>query len=496
LVADDASSVYTQVLPVGSNFDCLSWGAVVFSTPVKDTDGDGLLNVWETDQGYYDAKDGSWVPLPGATNGVKDLFVEVDYLVKTGTGAHSHLPKQAALDKVGDAYANNGHNIKVHFDVGNNYQNGDPYIITYTAPDSSTLPDGRGGNVIDEDSIACHDDLLASPPKLCAFPDTPGVVAFKGGFTFLKTQPLNANYDEATCEANTPPKVPVGSTNCVRRFQHGRKDSYHYVLSGHLLGLSKTSFSTFKGNLVSIVNSGTSATVTTSTAHGLSSGNRVSISGAIGDFDLNGTYFIKASPAPTTTTFTITTAGVTDGSYNQTNEPGLTLSFGPPRTTSGWSDFAGADSMVTLGGWPADGADDQIGNTQVQAGTWAHELGHTGGLAHGGYYYLTAGSYVPTFGVNCKPNFLSVMSYLFQTRGLPGGFVDYSGQVLGYQGTPPSYLNDGNLDETAGLGVDVTSGDLPSYGTRWFAPPSALDQLTGTSAATKHCDGTPLLDSD
>src|SRR5262245_25296778 len=35
------------------SFDCLSWGAVVFSTTVQDTDQDGLLDVWETD-GFKD----------------------------------------------------------------------------------------------------------------------------------------------------------------------------------------------------------------------------------------------------------------------------------------------------------------------------------------------------------------------------------------------------------------------------------------------------------
>ena len=43
-----ARSIKLDVNRVGlSSFDCLSFGAVVFSTEVQDTDNDGLLDVWE-----------------------------------------------------------------------------------------------------------------------------------------------------------------------------------------------------------------------------------------------------------------------------------------------------------------------------------------------------------------------------------------------------------------------------------------------------------------
>ena len=55
----------------------------------------------------------------------------------------------------------------------------------------------------------------------------------------------------------------------------------------------------------------------------------------------------------------------------------------------------------------------------VIAGTLFHELGHTLGLSHGGLYYQGGtGSYVPTFDVNCKPNYQSSMNYLFQLDGV------------------------------------------------------------------------------
>lgn len=67
--------------------------------------------------------------------------------------------------------------------------------------------------------------------------------------------------------------------------------------------------------LTNIVDSSNTSTVTTSAAHGLSVGNEVVITGATVDTDLNGTY--RIATVPSTTTFTITTSGVTDATYNE-----------------------------------------------------------------------------------------------------------------------------------------------------------------------------------
>src|SRR5581483_2531054 len=74
------TSETTSVVPSSSNSGCVSWGAMILSTTVQDTDGDGLLDVWEQNQGYTDAVSNQWVALPGANPNKKDLFVEVDYL--------------------------------------------------------------------------------------------------------------------------------------------------------------------------------------------------------------------------------------------------------------------------------------------------------------------------------------------------------------------------------------------------------------------------------
>jgi hypothetical protein len=95
---------------------------------------------------------------------------------------------------------------------------------------------------------------------------------------------------------------------------------------------------------------------------------------------------------------------------------------------------SGKDFIVSLGSWGPT----QNGTMRQQSGTFIHELGHTLGLDHGG-----------GDGVNCKPNYLSVMSYSFQTVGITDGAtgisqIDYSRQDL-------NTLDEAMLDETVGI---------------------------------------------
>jgi len=85
-----------------SSTDCLCWAAMVFSTPVKDTDGDGLLDVWETSRLPDPMTNFCGSPQMGANPKAKDLFVEVGYLFGAD---HSHKPDQSVIDKVGGAFA-------------------------------------------------------------------------------------------------------------------------------------------------------------------------------------------------------------------------------------------------------------------------------------------------------------------------------------------------------------------------------------------------------
>jgi hypothetical protein len=93
----------------------------------------------------------------------------------------------------------------------------------------------------------------------------------------------------------------------------------------------------------------------------------------------------------------------------------------------------------------------------TQAGTFVHELGHNLGLMHGGGDHI---SY--------KPNHLSLMSYAYQVDGIP---ITVPGQGLFYLYDYARFagpnLNEGNLNEVAGMGQKVNFEGTP-YGARWF----------------------------
>lgn len=509
------TSVTTSVSANGAGSGCVDWGAIIFSTTVQDTDGDGLLDTWEDNQGYTDAITAQnglpnpFVALQGANKLVRDIFVEADYLSNldglAGAYKHSHLPKQQALDLVGDAFAKQ--NVHIHFDVGPNYA-GNASTTTGANPDPYIIQKGAGGNSISESVTVCND----SPGSPCPFPGQ-AAIGWKGGFISVKDS------------------VPLGN------FQFGRKDSYHYMLFGHFLGSPVTYWTTFantqddfNAKLVSITNTGNTATVIIQTPQGLvkpgdcpnpaipacSGGNsdRITVGGALTQLALNGTYAFTIVGSPvvdgnnaSSTTLTIPTSGFPAGTqtFNFTNEPRLVVTYLGPTGNSGQSDFpGGADSTVTFGGWGADDpancqadpsqalmaqkptyCNDQLGTVLQQAGTIMHEMGHTLTLAHGGTYYDDANNpSVPSYGTNCKSNFQSIMSYLFQVRGFPEGGIDYSGQRL-------QPLQETSLSESVGIGTDLDINQPAAHLTGWYANPNALDAKVGRFA-TVHCDGTPI----
>ena len=541
----------TAVTPTSTNSGCVNWGAIVFSTTVQDYDNDGLLDVWEGPaQGYTDAVSGQSVTLPGADRFEKDLFVQLDYLaLRDGSNnvLHSHLPKQAALDAVGEAFS--AHNINVHFDLPSGIYGSDPYVISTVA----------GGNEISESSLLCTDGTT-----LCAFPGQPAI-SWKGGFEFVKNDPNLGN------------------------FQPGRAQSYRYALSGHALGEPRSywgavstafaandpqHFAASVSRLVSIAVTGNSATVTLKspsliegvpplipplvlkpgdcsannppplpTACGDANHDRVTISGSLpapilppdniiptphaGTPPLNGTYLfsnaVSSPPDATTgiitTTFQVTTSGVPDGTYQfscdpnaPTNppcvaDPQLGVSYLGPTSSSGHSDFGGGGDLAeTLGLWGADDVqgcepnpanpepaqgycNNQVGTLNVQTGTLMHELGHMLTLTHGGTYYDLSSNTpsVPTYEGNCKPNFISIMNYLFQVRG----FVDNNPLKFDYSGQNLPNLDEGSLSESQGVNLGSPADHL----TRWYSMPNAADLALGDQALA-HCDGSPIAQGE
>ena len=247
-VQPGASSADLRVeTPWVNDINCLALSAVVFSTGVQDSDGDGLLDVWEaSDQPVLDPN-GQALPnlkAMGADPFVKDLFIEIAYMYidddpvhgspsygGVPKPAHSHLPSHEVLRRVGDAFANapTGR-INVHFDVGEGYPFGeaDPYIIRGAGL-------ARGGAAIDERVTVCT-GAPGDPPDVCQFSAYPGTVGWKTGFQFLRDEvlagpPIDVS-GEDPCE--------VAGAGCVRRFDRNRKDIFRFALFAHAIGLPQS----------------------------------------------------------------------------------------------------------------------------------------------------------------------------------------------------------------------------------------------------------------
>ena len=433
-----ASASFTTMVDSGgsSSADCLTWGVVIYRTEVNDTDNDGLLNKWETSTSATPLYDANGERLPalgdlGANPNQKDLFVEIGYMNTAGTSyggvakpAHTHRPTYAALEKVGDAFA--AHQIAVHFDVGGDYQ-GQDYIIPVSAG-------AKGGESLDEAVTQCIPPTgttwsLANPPWtstqpwICHFQFHPGTVGWKTGFRFIRDEPIASTYE--ACGALETDGDPL--TTCNRRFDANRRDMFHYVWFAHALAIPKASC----------------------------------------------LLTLDAQAADTPTPYD--TANPNDPLLNSPIVPCMQSEplFHVPVTNTGVGDLNGGDAMVALGGFN-NSSGFPVGTDYMQAATLMHELGHNLSLLHGAA--SLSGSVVPE--PACKPNYLSVMNYLFQLRGLFDANnmaqVDFAGPT-----TDP-------LNETAlggGLGGAVT------YRTSWYAPAA---NVPFDSPATRHCDGSPL----
>jgi hypothetical protein len=493
-VHDDDASATTMVAPTTSNMGCVSWGAVIFSTTVQNSDNDGLLDVWKANQGYTDVGTGQFVSLADSNDPIntghprQDVFIQLDHVVDP---KGDFTPDPLVLPELKNAFL--AHNIHLH--------------IT----DASKTTGIPGANAIPEP--ACTDASLP-PPQLCAYPNQPGITTWREGFEFIENQPLNG-MTEAQCEASP--------STCVRRFPPAQRNSHHYVVFGDTLGAANWGF--VGGGLTDpagkvpgvVVQFNNMVTFYTSRGHGLVAndpvdGNgRVTITGAITNPNLNGTHFVKVVNCPVNpdtnavndcsvsnralgpytftiqigtsaiTQTTVCPAGTVAGAscYTLNTDPNLSVASGQATTGSGFSDLGGKGTLVTLGSWPL-----AYQTASAKAGTLMHELGHTLGLLHGG-----------GDNTNCKSNYQSVMNYMFQTKLLgPSGALDFSSQQLS------------TLDETSLLGTPITTMGIPLPNiafttTRWYDTKPTFAIVNGKlvavgATATKHCDGTPLSITD
>ena len=444
------SSQFTATLNPGS-----AYAAVILSTPINNSDNDGILDAWKAgpaagdfhagQPGYYDVKTGAWVGLPGAQHGHKDLFVQLDYMCGALLSDGSCDPTKENLFPSPDTAGN------------------DPLAMVQQAFSASGVQlHLQIGNAVPEDT--CTD----SPGQpLCQFPSQPGVIGWKNSLEFSKLWPRNF----ASCATGG---------DCTTRFPYGQKDSYHYVLFGHSLAVP--AWNSRFGTLTSIsVANGVTTIGTADRGTGINQcPSRITISGVLGNPSLNGVY--NTTGCADSKTISLNTPGVPNWSYPNSTlpEPVIGLISGTITSISGYSDLGGADSAVTLGLWLTAPNQDMSKKANVIAGTLFHEIGHTLGLSHGGLYYDTPNSYVPTFEANCKPNYQSVMNYLFQLDLVgPGHAVVYSNQQLT------------TLSESAPVAqlTDLFSNPATFPTSAWYVP---FTSGVSASPATRHCDGTPL----
>jgi hypothetical protein len=101
-------------------------------------------------------------------------------------------------------------------------------------------------------------------------------------------------------------------------------------------------------------------------------------------------------------------------------------------TSSGFAEIFGDDMIVSL--YCA------YANTQIVSNTIAHELGHNLGLFHGG-----------NDNCNFKPNYNSVMNYLYQFAGVDSDCTPPANGVLDYSIGDRLTLDENDLDENLGV---------------------------------------------
>ena len=428
-----ASQLTTQVTS-GNNQVCLSWGAVLMSTNVVNTDGDGILDSWKKNglhlnvgkpatsttpsiPATFGGCSDNWedpcenLPAMGAVLGTpskphKDIFVQIDWML--GNDGHIHAPKLAALRAIAAAFS--AHQIYMHFDVGAFH-----YQLFANWFDNYMIVPGffaKGGNVIHESSLECPNSVITNDAD-CEY-DTKdlgylvlgwktGIESIKDGFSVL---------------------------NIPQYFAHDRKDIFHYMLLSHALA---GPIDTTKGT----------------PGFGLPVTPPPSVSG-VGDLyggDVMVTLGLWRTDNPTPVFF----KGFPPGNCVQDDLFGLLPD--------------------------ADLCTDQTGTSLVQAGTMMHELGHNLGLHHGGAVDTP----------NCMVDYPSTMNYLYQTRGLTGAAGDQSGVANGIEHIDYSSgtllpLNENDLYGTPLLGI------LP-YRLRYYGPATSAEISTGGNAKA-NCSGT------
>ena len=144
---------------------------------------------------------------------------------------------------------------------------------------------------------------------------------------------------------------------------------------------------------------------------------------------------------------------------------------------SGYAEKPGNNFMVTLGSFTA-----HQGSVGQQEGTLMHEIGHTLDLEHGGMDEI-----------NCKPNYPSVMNYLYQFGLGDGGVL--ANRPLDFSPSAYSTIDETDLDDDTKVLGSVTRqiviGGIEDDG---VTPKELLEVAAGTAGGSRTPGTADLVD--
>lgn len=151
--------------------------------------------------------------------------------------------------------------------------------------------------------------------------------------------------------------------------------------------------------------------------------------------------------------------------------------------TSGLAEINANDLIISLGNWNLSTSNSDNTNRLVntQASTIMHELGHNLGLLHGG-----------NENDNYKPNYLSIMNYLYQLDGLPTIGADEGDRIYAssnfHNENGSCYSGLSNSNTTSTFIIDYSHGNAVSFNFAAVNETLGLGQ-TGSSNVDFDCDG-------
>jgi len=394
------------------------------------SDGDAICDDWKANSGQgVPFTAGTTLgnfryPLTGAAAGQKDLFVEIDSMP-------NQMPSTTALDAVATAFLNSPAKIHLHYTLDeavtqvntisawsdgdtvrtNDYDSikADQFGTSSEHPVLGGLPQTNTASAPGTSvTVTVSSFTLSIPTNSITAGKTSGTITYKvdlglsapiTGLTGITLGPVTPASSSASGLMTGQPTAQI-STGSLTNIHKTLVISVPFSTDGPISGVSVPSYSV-------TVNFGTITETVTPTTKPLSP---------------NVFTTLQAAKAQTYhyVLFANSIGGPSGEALLRSNKAVISLGVG----------FTGA-----------------AGSLQEQEGTFMHEFGHMLNLKHGGPAKILSTGFLPAdSGINCKPNYESIMSYSRQLPNYLGGswVLDYS------HGAFTTPLTESSLTETGG----------------------------------------------